>query len=960
MKNKILIGVLLFMTLLSVACDSGSSSKKEKSPSQPEESADTLSLEGMIRISASDEEVVLGTNSSGAKSNEKPEMRVLLDYDYYMDVHEATCGDYKSLKSFLGDNRYSCDGDSLPLVRVTFYDAVLFANARSNRDDFDTVYSYTNAEFDKNNHCVYLEGLNSHLDRSGYRLPTEAEWVRAASADWNAKNGWTADNSGYEAHNVCSKGTDSLGFCDFAGNVMEWVNDWLVNFKDTSVVNFVGGSDGGAIGERVLKGGSFRDSRSTINLYRRGDVYAVTSISSSDYVGFRLALGRIDEPLWMNENGSVEKSLLNVVSSIKTLKSIVGSYNVKLAFRNDETGNLAFVDYADGGDVVEVEDTLDVYHPEISPNGSHVAFCTLFEGVDGKSRVYVQDLDETGSNRVLLDVESAAIPRWHVDSDGDTSIIYVSNAGGNGDSAEWKSFSTWIVPFGEGKFGAPKKLFDGSYHGGVSEDRRLAVSGSTLLRTLSMRDDYDEEDVWLNGEQACNVSMVKDGSKRVLFLDFGSKTGRDFVGEKYGVHKYILIADSLGNLIHSVKSPSLYSFDHSEWATDGNNSYIIATLTNSNGAHKTIALVDPVDGAVTELVEGEELWHPNLWLKRVKDFFVSEPMVPADSLVGSDSTGISDSLSVQDSLEITDSTNVPNIEIDLDSAGIYYLPGGNDSDVISRYKMEFLWKYRDSASVVIIGSSRAYYGIDPTEFSDDFFAVNLAVSANNLAGSKFIFDNYVLAHMSKMKYLIVSLDLDRGYNDLETSSYYMAYKKYSGYEYDESHEYWQSEVPDGLAQATYESPGVSRYANMLRSTRGHESKKKPNGWGGDEPSVATDSCWFDLTPELYYDNFDRLVDMIKKAAEKDVYVIGVIFPMAPGFKNTGAYGYHGLRRSLVPDLIKELADIHDSYPNFILFDENKMGDHDYTDDMALDNNHLVHAGAVQMTARLDSLLKTLE
>lgn len=40
-------------------------------------------------------------------------------------------------------------------------------------------------------------------------------------------------------------------------------------------------------------------------------------------------------------------------------------------------------------------------------------------------------------------------------------------------------------------------------------------------------------------------------------------------------------------------------------------------------------------------------------------------------------------------------------------------------------------------------------------------------------------------------------------------------------------------------------------------------------------------------------------------------------------------------------------------------DENKMGDHDYTDEMAQDTDHLSPLGAEKLTLRLDSLIKTL-
>jgi hypothetical protein len=48
------------------------------------------------------------------------------------------------------------------------------------------------------------------------------------------------------------------------------------------------------------------------------------------------------------------------------------------------------------------------------------------------------------------------------------------------------------------------------------------------------------------------------------------------------------------------------------------------------------------------------------------------------------------------------------------------------------------------------------------------------------------------------------------------------------------------------------------------------------------------------------------------------------------------------------------------YPHFILMDENKFGAHDYTDAMANDYDHLSALGAEHLSARLDSLIKTLD
>ena len=100
-----------------------------------------------------------------------------------------------------------------------------------------------------------------------------------------------------------------------------------------------------------------------------------------------------------------------------------------------------------------------------------------------------------------------------------------------------------------------------------------------------------------------------------------------------------------------------------------------------------------------------------------------------------------------------------------------------------------------------------------------------------------------------------------------------------------------------------------------------------------------------------------LKDLAKTCYEHNIILVGVIFPLNPRYRETGAYGRHGLRRSEAPAIIERLQGLSLSYPNFILFDENKMGNHDYTDEMARDTDHLGDLGATQMSLRLDSLLQ---
>jgi uncharacterized protein (TIGR02171 family) len=890
-------------------------------------------IDGMIFVQGG--MATLGSNDPEFKASERPAMKVKLDYDFYLAIHELTCGEYRALaKEQKLKDFGKCENDSLPLANVTYYDAVLYANAKSKSENRDTSYTYSKATYDSEGHCTYLDAFVFHSEIKAYRLPTEAEWVLAASKGWNpAKFSWNANNSEYRAHDVCSAGADAFGFCDLAGNVKEWVNDWAGHFQDTTVTNYVGSLDGGDLGERVLKGGFYSEKPSEMNTVARGDDYTVEASTRAERIGFRLAFGQIPSPTWLDASGHAKASIITPLAGATSLKSYTGTYNMVLAFRNDLSGNLAYIDYNDGNlSVVEIQDSLDAYHPDISPDGKRVAFCTKYEGISSNSALYVRDLDAKGSNLVKLNVKSAAIPRWRVLDNGDTVIVYVTDAGNNKDESAFKGSATWQVKFSKGKFGTPQKLFDGAYHGGISEDNTLAVSGARLLRARIAKSgstitEKARDTIWYDKEQACNVSLAQDKSKRTLFLDFGGKKGQKFVGKSYATHELIFIADSNGKLIQSISSPSGYTFDHTEWATDGNTSNIVATLTNANGAHTKIVLASPKDSSIVELVEGEELWHPNLWVERKA------------RNTQTDETGI-------------------DFELDPDSAGMYYNnSGANDHAHQWRYKMEFLWQYKDTADIAIIGSSHTYYGVDARLFSSPHFAVNFAVATNSNSGAYYHFTNYILPHLKKLKIVIHSIDIGL-WSSTHKNIFERAYKSYPGYVYDINHNFWKNSVPKNLFNLTYDSPGNSSAAKSLRPTRGSYAARS-DSWGSENPSV-NDSGWIDSKATNYRTNFNQVEEMISLCQERDIIFIGVITPQTPHLKNTGAFSVHGIRRSEAPSLIQEIANLHDKHPNFFLLDENKMGEHDYTDEMAYDKDHLSQAGAEKLTHRLDSLIKTLD
>ena len=873
------------------------------------------SLAGMLRIKAVGETVLLGTNEVTAKVNERPSMKARFDYDFSMGRTEVTCAEFNDLMTAKGLS-LSCEA-SVPATNITYYDAVLFANERSKSEGFDTAYTYSRAVFDSEGHCTNLEGFAYRPEEDAYRLPTEAEWILVAKANWNVSGAWTSENSDYKLHPVCEKADSSSQVCDIAGNAMEWVNDWLGKFRDTTVTNFVGAPDGGALGQRIVKGGSYRNSAESITLYSRGDVYMVTSSTRADYVGFRLAFGAIPGATWMGNDGKASSSRVVPLTSSATMRFLFQTYRVKLAFRDDKSGNLAYIDYSSGNlSVYEIEDTLEVYHPEISPDGKYVAFCTGLEGVSGKSDIYVRDLNAAGSNLVKLEVEAAAIPRWRVLESGETVIVYVTDAGNNKEETAFKSASTWQVPFANGKFGKPQKLFDGAYHGGISEDNTLAVTGAKLLRARV----FGRDTIWYGGEQACNASLAKDRSKRTLFLDFGGKTGREYAGVNYGTHERLLVVDSVGNLVQTLAAPAGYSYDHSEWVSNGN--FAVATLTNANGAHTKIVLVNLTDGSLVELVEGDELWHPTLW--------ISEIQSSADTSVGEHL-------------------------FEPDSAGVYFVEGQDWPHEALGYKMNLMWKYANQVEILCVGSSRTEDGIVANKIQSGF-ALNMGHSGNDMNASLFVAENYGVNHLKKLKTIVVSLDFDLWQNETAFSDY--LFLNTPGYIYDKNHSFWKNEDMADFSQIVEAvSPFSMEAINAYGKSRGWLENESVE-WG--TPLVESDSNW-SLTNTNSLDwNLDRLENFVKEMDRLQINVVGVIFPQNPRYRETGSWGRYGPQRSAAEKYIESVQALAGRISRFKVLDENRNGNHDYIDQMALNTDHLSIKGAEQLTARLDSLLNTLE
>jgi len=110
--------------------------------------------------------------------------------------------------------------------------------------------------------CVTWYEADAYARWRGGRLPTEAEWEFAARGPESLAYPWGNEFDGSRANVVDSKdlkavgsyplGVSWVGAHDMAGNVMEWVQDWLDNYTAEAAVDPAGPASGKV---KVEKGG---------------------------------------------------------------------------------------------------------------------------------------------------------------------------------------------------------------------------------------------------------------------------------------------------------------------------------------------------------------------------------------------------------------------------------------------------------------------------------------------------------------------------------------------------------------------------------------------------------------------------------------------------------------------------------------------------------------------------------
>ena len=180
----------------------------------------------------------------GMLESESPQHEVTLN-SFYIGKYTVTQKEYEAL---MGKNANHSQAENLPVIMVSWYNAVEYCNEMSKRDKLSPAYRINN------NDVVWNQKAN------GYRLPTEAEWEYACRAGTSSRYS-TGDNinaaqarfASREPVEAGSYPPNPWGIYDMHGNVFEWCWDRFGLYNDEPLQNPPGAENGDL---RIIRGGS--------------------------------------------------------------------------------------------------------------------------------------------------------------------------------------------------------------------------------------------------------------------------------------------------------------------------------------------------------------------------------------------------------------------------------------------------------------------------------------------------------------------------------------------------------------------------------------------------------------------------------------------------------------------------------------------------------------------------------
>ncbi len=219
-----------------------------------------------------------GAFQMGSREELNAPVRTVSVSPFFMGEAEVTHGEWKAVLAWAKANGYEFNNegkggsDKHPVTNVSWFDVIKWTNAKSEKEGLKPCYSVEGVP--------YKTGTNNavkcDLSASGYRLPTEAEWEKAARGGVEGRpypNGAglgqsdaNFDNSGGGTKEVKQYDANEFGLYDMAGSVWEWCWDWWGPYVPV-VSDPLGAEEGES---HVLRGGGWRSAAAFCRVSYRG------------------------------------------------------------------------------------------------------------------------------------------------------------------------------------------------------------------------------------------------------------------------------------------------------------------------------------------------------------------------------------------------------------------------------------------------------------------------------------------------------------------------------------------------------------------------------------------------------------------------------------------------------------------------------------------------------------------
>jgi formylglycine-generating enzyme required for sulfatase activity len=272
MKNTLLICLCLFLSLS--ACATGTKASATPTITMTSPSATASQTAGQTRHDPKGIEQVwvpagsfrMGTDEAGLQAlsamqpsppsfvlgefpSEQPQHTVRLTKGYWIDKYEVT---NKAFQAFIGDGGYT---------NRAYWSEAGWAWLSQQVAGQWPKFCLGNLP-DNPVACISWYEAEAYAKWRGGRLPTEAEWEYAARGPASLTYPWGNEFDNSRCNLVDSKelvpvgsypsGASWVGAEDMAGNVMEWVQDWLGKYPEGEAVDPTGPESGKV---KVEKGG---------------------------------------------------------------------------------------------------------------------------------------------------------------------------------------------------------------------------------------------------------------------------------------------------------------------------------------------------------------------------------------------------------------------------------------------------------------------------------------------------------------------------------------------------------------------------------------------------------------------------------------------------------------------------------------------------------------------------------